>query len=49
LAPVQKNFAGWMALLNEDGIDPQAATRVRLAADELWLVELFLPGSYCKK
>jgi len=41
LAPVQKSFAQWLALLNEDGIDPVTANIVRLVADGLWLVELF--------
>jgi len=41
LSPVQKSFAEWMRLLEADGIDPVTATIVRLAADGLWLVELF--------
>jgi AcrR family transcriptional regulator len=41
LAPVQERFADWLALLDEDGVDPVVATIVRLVADGLWLVELF--------
>lgn len=41
LSPVQESFAEWVGLLEKDGVDPVLATIVRLAADGLWLVELF--------
>jgi AcrR family transcriptional regulator len=41
LSPVQESFAEWVSLLEKDGVDPVLATIVRLAADGLWLVELF--------
>lgn len=41
LSPVQRTFAEWVRLLEQDGIDPVQAMIVRLAIDGLWLVELF--------
>lgn len=41
LHPLQFTFAEWVARLEQDGIDPVLATIARLAADGLWLVELF--------
>ena len=41
LAPLQERFREWLALLDQDGIDPTTAAIIRLVADGLWLVELF--------
>ncbi|MEJ2578519.1 MAG: TetR/AcrR family transcriptional regulator [Kineosporiaceae bacterium] len=41
LAPLQGAFAGWQQQIADDGIDPARATVARLAADGLWLCELF--------
>lgn len=41
LAPLQEQFAQWVALLNQDGVDPTLAAIVRLVADGLWMMELF--------
>ncbi len=41
LSPLQQKFREWVALLDQDGINPTTATIVRLVADGLWLVELF--------
>lgn len=41
LAPLQRTFAEWVGRLELDGVDPVTATIVRLAADGVWLVELF--------
>ncbi|HTR70822.1 MAG TPA: TetR family transcriptional regulator [Mycobacteriales bacterium] len=41
LAPLRTAFERWQARLAEDGIDPVRATVARLAADGLWLSELF--------
>jgi len=41
LTPMQQTFAGWVRLLEQDGIDPTQAMIVRLAVDGLWMVELF--------
>ena len=40
LAVVRERFARWHARLADDGIDPQQAELVRLAADGLWLSAL---------
>lgn len=40
LEKVRERFAEWHARLADDGIDPVAATLVRLAADGLWLSAL---------
>lgn len=40
LEKVREHFARWHARLAVDGIDPTAATLVRLAADGLWLSAL---------
>jgi len=41
LTPLQQTFADWVGHLSQDGIDPVTATIIRLAADGVWLVELF--------
>jgi AcrR family transcriptional regulator len=41
MVPLQRAFDGWQARLEDDGIDPVRATVLRLAADGLWLSELF--------
>jgi AcrR family transcriptional regulator len=41
LAPLREAFDRWQQRLVTDGVDPVAATVARLAADGLWLVELF--------
>lgn len=40
LETVREHFARWHRRLENDGIDPTAATIVRLAADGLWLSSL---------
>jgi AcrR family transcriptional regulator len=41
LAPLRRAFDGWQSRIQDDGIDPARATALRLAADGLWLSELF--------
>ncbi|MFM1653326.1 TetR/AcrR family transcriptional regulator [Brevibacillus sp. B_LB10_24] len=41
LEPVRRYYAGWQEQLERDGIDPEAATICRLAADGLWFAEMF--------
>ena len=41
LAPLQAEFGRWQAEIEADGLDPARATLLRLAADGLWLSELF--------
>lgn len=41
LAPVWAAFDRWQAAAVADGLDPAAATLVRLAADGLWFADLF--------
>jgi AcrR family transcriptional regulator len=41
LAPLQVAFGRWQARLEADSTDPVRATVARLAADGLWLSELF--------
>lgn len=41
LAPVWAAFDRWQACAIADGLDPTAATLVRLAADGLWFADLF--------
>jgi AcrR family transcriptional regulator len=41
MQPLQRAFDRWQARLEDDGIDPVRATVLRLAADGLWLSELF--------
>lgn len=41
LAPVWAAFARWHACALADGLDPATATLIRLAADGLWLADLF--------
>ncbi|MFD1538616.1 TetR/AcrR family transcriptional regulator [Nonomuraea guangzhouensis] len=40
LAPLRERFAAWQARLADDGIDPAAATAIRLAVDGWWAVRL---------
>jgi AcrR family transcriptional regulator len=40
LAPLRERFAAWQARLVEDGIDPAAATAIRLAVDGWWAARL---------
>ncbi|GAA2412110.1 TetR/AcrR family transcriptional regulator [Nonomuraea africana] len=40
LEPLRRRFAAWQARLVDDGIDPAAATAVRLAVDGWWAVRL---------
>jgi AcrR family transcriptional regulator len=40
LEPLRARFAAWQARLVDDGIDPAAATAVRLAVDGWWAVRL---------
>jgi AcrR family transcriptional regulator len=40
LAPLRDAYAGWQERLENDGIDPAAATTVRLAVDGWWLAAL---------
>lgn len=41
MKPVQDAYAYWQNQLGNDGIDPIKATIVRLAADGIWLSQLF--------
>jgi AcrR family transcriptional regulator len=41
LAPYAAQYAGWVGQQRSDGIDPVLAAIVRLAADGLWLNEVF--------
>lgn len=41
LTPVWATFDRWQACAVADGLDPTAATLVRLAADGLWFADLF--------
>ena len=41
LAPVWAAFERWQSRALADGLDPTAATLVRLAADGLWFADLF--------
>ncbi|MFZ0159160.1 MAG: TetR family transcriptional regulator [Kineosporiaceae bacterium] len=41
LRPLREAFAGWQRQLEDDAADPVEATVARLAADGLWLCELF--------
>ncbi len=41
LAPLREAFAGWQRQIEADAPDPVVATVARLAADGLWLCELF--------
>ncbi|MEV0380592.1 TetR/AcrR family transcriptional regulator [Nonomuraea sp. NPDC050643] len=40
LEPLRARFAAWQARLADDGVDPAAATAVRLAVDGWWAVRL---------
>lgn len=41
LEPFRRSFAGYQQQAEQDGLDPALATIIRLAADGLWLAELF--------
>ena len=41
LEPLRRSFDRWQERLADDGVDPVRATVARLAADGLWLVDLF--------
>lgn len=41
LEPLRRSFDRWQARLVDDGVDPVRATVARLAADGMWLVDLF--------
>ncbi|WP_263972298.1 hypothetical protein [Spongiactinospora rosea] len=40
LEPLRERFAAWQTRLADDGIDPAAATAVRLAVDGWWAARL---------
>ncbi|NUO99853.1 MAG: TetR/AcrR family transcriptional regulator [Nonomuraea sp.] len=40
LEPLRERFAAWQARLADDGLDPAAATAVRLAVDGWWAARL---------
>jgi Tetracyclin repressor-like, C-terminal domain len=41
LEPLRQAFDRWQQRVATDGVDPVRATVARLAADGLWLVDLF--------
>lgn len=41
LGPLRERFAAWQGQIERDGLDPAVATLVRLAADGVWLSDLF--------
>lgn len=41
LKPLQDTYANWQHHMEHDGLDPVDATILRLAADGLWLSEIF--------
>jgi AcrR family transcriptional regulator len=41
LQPLREVFASWQNQIINDGLDPALATVIRLAADGLWLTEMF--------
>ncbi len=41
LAPLRERFDHWQARIERDGLDPAIATLLRLAADGIWLSDLF--------
>jgi AcrR family transcriptional regulator len=41
LDPLRARYAEWQRQLEHDGIDPAIATIVRLAADGLWVADMF--------
>jgi AcrR family transcriptional regulator len=52
LGMLRKHFSEWQRFIERDGIDSTRATTVRLAADGLWLFELFgfrLPNARLRK
>ncbi|MEU8399407.1 hypothetical protein AB0C28_29795 [Nonomuraea sp. NPDC048892] len=45
LKPLRERFAAWQARLADDGIDPAAATAIRMAVDGWWAARLLGLGS----
>ncbi|WP_308164518.1 TetR/AcrR family transcriptional regulator [Nonomuraea sediminis] len=41
LEPLRERFAAWQDRLTRDGLDPAAATAIRLAVDGWWAVRMF--------
>lgn len=41
LEPMRERFEAWQAALGSDGLSPEVTTVIRLAADGLWLADLF--------
>ncbi len=41
LKPMRQRFEAWQLSIESDGLPPEVATVVRLAADGLWLADLF--------
>ena len=41
LAPLRERFDDWQERVEHDGLEPSIATLVRLAADGIWLSDLF--------
>ncbi len=41
LAPLRERFDDWQARIAHDGLEPSIATLLRLAADGIWLSDLF--------
>ena len=41
LEPVRESFGSWQSRIEDDGLDPALSTLVRLAADGLWMADLF--------
>jgi AcrR family transcriptional regulator len=41
LEPMRERYEAWQAALEHDGVPAEVATAVRLAADGLWLADLF--------
>ena len=45
LVPVRERYAGWRARAEADGLSPGLGTLIALAADGLWLADLFGLGA----
>ncbi|MGN9840653.1 TetR/AcrR family transcriptional regulator [Nonomuraea sp. H19] len=45
LEPLRERYAAWQARLADDGVDPAAATAVRLAVDGWWVARLLGLGA----
>lgn len=41
LAPLRLRFAAWQKAIERDGLPPEVASVIRLAADGIWLTDLF--------